>query len=93
HRERLAALERGVDPARLPPLEMPADEGELTFEQRQTRRSQVLLIVGLALALGGVAFAGFLASVAPRESVWPIGIVIAAVGTALLIGSFVVRPR
>ena len=94
HRERLAALERGVDPEKLPPLEMRVEEdNSLTFEQHQLRRSHGLLITGLVMALGGIAFAGFLAGVAPRETVWPLGFVFAAVGIALLIGSFVIRPK
>jgi hypothetical protein len=94
HRERLAALERGIDPEKLPALD-PAveEEASLTFEQKQLRTSHGLLITGLSLSLGGFAFAGFLAGVAPRETVWPLGFVLAAVGIALLIGSFVVRPR
>jgi hypothetical protein len=94
HRERLAALEHGIDPERLTPLEMPVDdEPSLSFEQRQLRRSHGLLIGGLVMALGGIAFAGFLAGVAPNDTVWPLGFVFAAVGIALLIGSFVIRPK
>jgi len=94
HRERLAALEHGIDPAKLAPLEIPVEEEpSLSFEQRQLRRSHGLLIGGLIMALGGIAFAGFLAGVAPNATVWPLGFVFAAVGIALLIGSFVIRPK
>jgi hypothetical protein len=94
HRERLAALERGVDPSQLPPLEFPEDRGsDLTWEQRQHRRAHTLLVTGLAFLLGGLAFAIFLASVAPREGVWALGLVFSAVGIALLAGSWTARPR
>lgn len=92
HRERLAALERGVDPNQLPPLRLPEEKEPLSFAERQLKTSQNLLIMGLAFGLGGLAFAFFLMLVEPHEAVWPMGLIFTAVGLALFIGSVVVKP-
>lgn len=92
HRERIAALERGVDPNQLPPLKLPEEGDRLSFPERQLKASQTLLITGLAFGLGGLAFAFFLMLVEPREAVWPMGLIFTAVGLALFIGSTVMKP-
>jgi len=93
-KERLAAIERGIDPERLPPLQLPGDAGgkaSLTFEQRQLRRSQGLMIGGLITA--GVG-AGFLAT-----SIWGSdpetrdpGLMFLMIGIGLLLSSRIGRP-
>jgi hypothetical protein len=93
HRERLAALERGIDPAKLPPIQFPEESLELTFHQRQMRTSQTLLVFGLVLLLAGVGVLVLLALLVEQEPVWPAGLIVAAVGMALLIGAWTIRPR
>ena len=92
HRERIAALERGIDPTQLPPLQVPEGKEALSFAERQLKSSQTLLITGLAFGFGGLAFAFFLMLVEPNEIVWPMGLIFSAVGLALFIGSRVVKP-
>jgi hypothetical protein len=97
-RERIAAIERGVDPAKLAPLPINAldDEPEgwnMNQYDRDRRRAQGLMVGGivtLAVGLGLMAFLNFITS---EEHVWAVGIVPASVGLALLLSSFLVRPR
>jgi hypothetical protein len=93
-RERIVALERGLDPEKLPPLILPGDSGGngLTFEQRQIRRSQALSIWGLVTVAVGVGMLGMGIMVGPRMEEGAVGFVPIAVGTALLIGSRIGRP-
>ncbi len=92
-RERIAAIERGIDPAKLPALHLPAGQGEdqISFEQRQLRRSQVLAIWGLVLsAFGASLFLGIGLMEGFRQA-GP-AIMFLGVGIALLISSRMVRP-
>jgi len=93
-RERIAAIERGIDPAKLPPIPS-IDTADVfgTAEQRAQRRSQGLLIAGiilLSIALGIF----FLARVTePHDNHWAVSILPGCVGVALLLCSWIVRPR
>jgi hypothetical protein len=95
-RERMLAIERGIPPDKLPPLQVSHGLSEgLTFRQSQLRRSQGLMIGGLicvAVGLGTIAFF----SIIPEASdnyVWAVGLIPAFVGIALLLSAWVVRPR
>jgi len=92
-RERIAALERGIDPERLPPLELPgsmADNG-LTFEQRQQRRSELLRIWGFITFFFGIAILiGVGASEGFRDAAPTL--MFAGVGIALIISGYMVKP-
>ena len=94
-RERIAAIERGIDPDKLPALHVALDKGDngsMSFEQRQLRRSQNLIIWGLALLGFGVALTFGIGLV---EDNWKEGgpaLMFAGVGAALLIGGRMVRP-
>lgn len=93
-RERIAALERGIDPERLPKLELPAGmaEGGLTFEQRQQRRSELLRIWGFIVCFFGVALLwGIGMSEGIREAA-PTAMFI-GVGLALIISGYMVKPK
>ena len=92
-RERIAAIERGVDPDRLPKLHVEPEDGGLTFEQRQLRRSQALTIWGLVLTALGLTLylaiglsQGDFAEPAPT-------LMFLGVGIALLLSGRMVRPR
>ena len=87
-----ACASGGVDPANLPPLLPPPANG-LTFEQKQLRRSQGMLIWGIGLTLGGIAIAvGISLSSESDPGAWASGLLFTGVGIALLVGSRVVRP-
>jgi hypothetical protein len=97
-RERIAAIERGLDPSKLPPL---PDMGEgheffggpLAFEYAQKRRSQGLMIGGIIMVAIGWALMAMMTALEPGENRWAVGIVPMAVGIALLISGWLVRPR
>ncbi|MBZ0269786.1 hypothetical protein K8I85_16665 [bacterium] len=92
-RERIAALERGIDPERLPRLELPsemADNG-LTFEQKQQRRSELLRIWGFITFFFGVAMlVGIGLAEGFREAAPTM--MFAGVGIALIISGYMVKP-
>jgi hypothetical protein len=93
-RERIAALERGVDPERLPKLELPKGLGDngLTFEQKQLRRSQGLRLWGfICVGFGITMFLAIGLSEGYAESA-P-SLMFAGVGAALILGGTMVRPK
>jgi len=97
-RERIAAIERGVDPAKLAPLPVSAldDEPEtLTISQyeRDRRRAQGLLIGGIVTTAVGLGLMAFLNIMEDHGNAWSVGILPAATGVALLLSSFLVRPK
>lgn len=95
-RERIAAIERGVPPEKLPPL-VGVSEGkptQLTFAQSRLQYSQSLTVGGL-ISLGiGVGIAAFLSRVpdAAQNGAWALGFVPAGVGIGLLVSGLFVRP-
>ncbi len=98
-RERIAMIERGLDPSKLPPLpslggimDNPGDIG-LSPADAARRRSQGLLIAGLITLAVGVGLSVMLYYVADEAGVWAVGVIPAAVGVALLLSSFLVRPK
>src|SRR5882672_4501017 len=95
-RERIAAIERGIDPSKLPPFPIVAQElgslGLTPFEAAK-RRAQGLTIGGLVTVFGGVGVVVFLRLTATKEAVWAAGLVPIFVGTALLLSALLVWPR
>lgn len=97
-KERIAAIERGVDLEKLPALNLPpemvcAPKNGLTFEQKQLRRTHNLMIWGLILFLFGLALGIGLAIAETDPGSWIAGFLFAGVGLALLISARVVRPE
>jgi len=101
-RERIAMIERGIDPSKLPPLpQMSAGHGwdDLTGPftspyEHSRRRSQGLVIGGLITLAVGVALSvmiGMLSNDTPNA--WAVGLIPALVGIALLLSAWIVRPR
>ncbi|MFN0152420.1 MAG: DUF6249 domain-containing protein [bacterium] len=93
-RERIAAIERGIDPTKLPPI--PSIDTVDVFgtpEQRAQRRSQGLMIAGIILM--SIAFGiFFIARVTePHDNHWAVSILPGCVGMALLLCAWIVRPR
>ena len=98
-RERIAAIERGLDPDKIASLQRPLiydDNGVFTDPLvANERRRQGLLIGGIVTLFVGIAVAVFLYGVNDgneREKVWLVGMIPAAVGLALLLSSFLIRP-
>ncbi len=92
-RERIAAIERGIDPEKLPALHVEfGDEPKMTFEQRQLKLSQNLRIWGMALTGFGAALVlGIGLSEGNMYEGGP-ALMFVGVGVALLLGGYMVRP-
>lgn len=100
-RERIAAIERGLDPDKIAALQRPLiynDHGLYTDPVIAAQhRSQNLRIGGLVTLFVGVAVAIFLYNVTGGhdggdENVWTLGLIPASVGIALLLSSFLIKP-
>jgi hypothetical protein len=101
-RERIAAIERGVDPSKLPPMPVAmtvhgswGGSMYLSPHDYAKRRSQGLMIGGLVCLFTGVALAVFISMVndGAERGAWAVGLIPAAVGAALILSSIIVRPR
>ena len=97
-RERIAAIQAGIDPSKLPPLPAASEFGDAAEslanpEQAALRRAQGLLIGGFVTFLGGIGVSGLFYFLDEGDRMWAIGIVPMSVGLALLISGFLVRPR
>jgi hypothetical protein len=94
-RERIAAIEHGVDPAKLaPPPTLPEDDDRIFYSPRQVmlNRSRGLLVGGivtLAVGIGLGLMLGFLND--GTEKVWAVGLIPALVGVGLLISASMIR--
>jgi hypothetical protein len=96
-RERIAAIEHGVDPSKLaPPPASLVDDGDdrIFYSPRQVmlNRSRGLLVGGivtLAVGIGLSLMLGFLND--GSERVWAVGLIPQLVGIALLISSVLIR--
>jgi hypothetical protein len=93
-RERIAAIERGIDPERLPKLELPAglsQQNGMTFEQKQQRRSELLRIWGyITFGFGIPMFIGIGMADGFREA-GP-ALMFAGVGVGLILSGRMVKP-
>lgn len=96
-RERIAAIERGLDLSKLPAPPTVADPGEAAYHastprERALRTSQGLRIGGLVTTAGGAGLALLLAAIpeVPRL-VWLIGVIPVLVGIALLLSGQMIR--
>ena len=98
-RERIAAIEHGIDPSKLPPLSAAVPNEDyvsrlfMSPAERARRQSQGLMIGGiLTLAVGGGLIALFTIT-EEQGHAWAIGIIPCAIGLALLLSAWLVRPR
>ena len=94
-RERIAAIERGVDPAKLTPLQNIDDLGGVYLPpgEHSRRLSQRLMIGGLVTLCVGVSLCIFLSQVAAEDHAWTVGLIPASAGAALLLSAWIIRPR
>ena len=97
-RERIAAIERGIDIAKLPPppaVGVGDDLSSMYLPPRQfaLRRAQGLMIGGLvtfAVGVGLTLMLYFIADVEDRN-VWAVGLIPGCIGVALLLSAMIVR--
>jgi hypothetical protein len=95
-RERIAAIERGVDPARLPPLPTVADPGEgppRTARERSLARAQGLQIAAVITGAAGLGLC-ILFAIIPHtrdHNIWALGVLPILIGAALGVSSVLVR--
>ncbi len=92
HRERIAALERGVDPSKLPPPPV-LDYGPAYGIYDPVRRYHGLLIGGIVCLVVGVAIGAFVSLMHTETNAWAVGLIPAGVGIALLLSANLIRPR
>jgi len=92
-RERIAAIERGVDPERLPPIADPNGRDEYAQGSGRLRRAHGLMIGGSILVAIGIATFALLASIEPDKSHKLLGLLPLLTGCALLASSAVIWPR
>ena len=96
-RERIASIERGIDPEKLGHLTIPDPFGggfsstDQRFESQRTRQN--LMIGGLVTLFVGIALAIFLNNVTEEHNVWTVGLMPIAVGLALLISATLIKPH
>jgi hypothetical protein len=94
-KERIAAIERGLDPEKLPALELPAglfERNGMTFEQKQLRRSQLLMIWGVISTAFGIAIGVMIPVMDNEPGSWAGGMLFVMIGIALMISGRIVRP-
>jgi hypothetical protein len=97
-RERLAAIQAGIDPAKLPPLPTPGgltemSEAAMNPELAMRRRVNGLMIGGLVTLFAGMGLGLFLYIADASGVSWAVGLVPAFIGVALLLSAYLVRPR
>lgn len=97
-RERIAAIERGIDPSKLPPLPFVDDESGAfgSREDSDRRRAQNLMVSGIvttAAGLGVALFFYFFKDTTGEDSLWAVGLIPTLIGVALLLSSWLVRPK
>lgn len=95
-RERIAMIERGVEPDKLPALSehaLAVAFGDGAADERilAARRRQSLVIAGLIFTFLGLALGLLLSQVASDDHVWSVGGLPLSIGLALLLGSRVVK--
>ena len=100
-RERMAAIQRGMDLDKLPPLPV-LGSGSSDFMAgfnplaAQRHRAQSLLIGGVVTLFAGLGigtFLYFMADGVDGERVWAVGIIPAFIGLALLLSAMIVWPK
>ena len=94
-RERIAAIERGIDPSKLPPPPSLDDTFPGWSDESQKSRAQSLMIGGLITVFGSAGLLTALLLIEPdhNKPVWAVGLVPMFVGAALLISAWLIWPR
>lgn len=94
--ERIAAIQRGIDPSQLPPLplEVMGDAGALLSQyESDKRRAQGFLIAGVITLFAGIGLMAFLLIINDdNDRIWSVGLIPTVVGVALLISARLIWP-
>jgi hypothetical protein len=95
--ERIAAIQRGIDPSKLPPMpNLALDEDELlgmSGPERDRRRAQGLLIGGIIVTAASIGMIAFFSLVVTERNMWAVGLIPGAVGVALLLSAWIIQPK
>jgi len=96
--ERIAAIQRGIDPSKLAPLpNVGLDEDDLvgmSGADRDHRRAQGLLIGGIIVTAASIGMIVFFSLITTEQhNVWAVGLIPGAVGVALLICAWIIQPK
>jgi hypothetical protein len=94
-RERLAAIERGIDPSKLPPPPTLGDPSDWSDTGRRDpyRRAQGLMIGGLVTLAVGIGLSVLIWTTSDERSGWAVGLIPGLVGVALLLSAWIVMPK
>jgi hypothetical protein len=92
-RERIAAIERGVDPDKLPPLVGVEGYEEQGYGNGRLRRAHGLMIGGFITVAAGIGLSILFYAMEPHEKHFVIGLFPMLVGAALLLSSRVIWPK
>ena len=96
-RERIAAIERGLDPSKLPPVAAGGDPYMTnpwhSPAERARRLHQGLLIGGILTLAAGIGLTTLFSITEEHGNGWALGILPGTIGLALLLSAWLVRPR
>lgn len=92
-RERIAAIERGLDPDKIPQPASTSGYDTYGIGNGRLRRAHGLMIAGSVLVAVGLALFALLKAMQPHDANWVVGTVPLFVGLALLFSSRVVWPK
>jgi hypothetical protein len=96
--ERIAAIQRGIDPSKLPSMPSLGLEDDdlvsMSGLERDRRRAQGLLIGGIIVTAASIGMIVFFSLIDTGDrNVWAVGFIPGAVGVALLICAWIVQPK
>jgi hypothetical protein len=92
-RERIAAIERGLDPSKLPPPSAVGGYEHGNGWGSRSRRAHGLMNGGLVTVAIGISLMILLGSVESDHRHWVVGFFPLLVGVALLVSAWVIWPR
>ena len=94
-RERILAIERGIDPSKLPPPPTLGDDLDgLDRSTRDPHRlAQGLMIGGLVTLAVGVGLSVLIWTATDERTGWAVGLIPGLVGVALLLSAWLIKPR
>ena len=96
-RERIAAIQAGIDPTKLPPIPNADVESQVQAardpELAQRRRTNGLLVGGIVTFFTGIGLSCFFSLMDVGGNAWAIGIIPASIGLALLLAAALVGRR
>ncbi len=92
-RERLAAIERGIDPSKLPPPPSLGGDSPYATSYDPRHRAQGLMIGGLVTVAVGIGLGILIWANHEEGGGWAVGLLPGLVGVALLLSAWIVWPK